>query len=1605
MDKDWMAIKNRWSEQYKQGVESFIEFAMANSGAQAKIRCPCIDCLNSKTLSSEVVRIHLMLKGIDSSYKTWVYHGEPVPVRQPQTQYEDYHEQNEGIGDETGREVPEDDNQLRDMLEQSVVGGILDDDVDGLPNLERENVRNFEKLFNAAQCKAYPGCAKTVLAFVVKMLHVKVFKKLGNETFDMIMKIIKEMLPVDREIESTIPWNIYDAKKFLRDLGLGYIPIHACKYDCALFWKENANLENCPTCNEPRYKVNDETGKKIPHKILRYLPLTPRLQRLYYCKKTAPDMRWHKDKRVDDEELRHPADGQEWKDFDEHFPNFAAEPRNVRLGMATDGFNPFGNMSTSYSMWPVIMVPYNLPPWKCMKEPFLFMSLLIPGPSAIGRDIDVYLRPLVDELKVLWKDGVRTYDASTGQYFILRACFLWTINDLPAYAIMSGWSTKGYLACPICNEDNSSIRLRSKIGYLGARRFLPEHHIWRRSKLFDGKFEDRTRPLELSGEEILQQINLGTYPPFGKHPNRSRKRKRDEYENNLNWGKKSILFELPYAPFLNLRHSLDPMHIEKNVCDNLVGTSLGIDGKNKDTEKARKDMEDQEIRKELHLKRRANGTFEKPPAKYTLSPKEREGFLDFLKSIKYPDGYAANISKCVNTNGGKLSGLKSHDCHVLLQRILPIGMRGYLNNEIGTALFEFGNFYQQLCSRTVKLSDLDKLQENIVLVLCKLEKILPPAFFDVMVHLSIHLPREVRLGGPVQYRWMYPIERLLGVLKRFVTNKARPEGSIVEAYISKECTTFCSMYLDGIETEFNRVERNDDGGERTLGLAAFNQNVRPFGRIQRAPNVPVNQRDMAHWIHKTLLEADNTIDIAKRQRKEFPQWFKGHMNELQNQGSPEATDELWSLANGPDALIDTYSGCISNGVRFHTIEHDNRHTSQNSGVLVEGEHEQQTIDFYGFLTKVWELRYLFNHRVVLFECEWYNTGSSRTMRVDAHCKSIDTRTRWYKDDSFVLPSQVQQVFYIKDTKFGENWKVVERIQRRGIWNVLEMDSLETGSAPNEVFQQDTTIEVPEIVVEFPTAASSLQRNDIEPAIVNCIMGPGSRKSSASSNSSITSRKMAEIRLGTTATPTSQPEASPSVPPIVASTPSTVPSPSTRTSVATAPPTTQRRVRGPTLGKRVRRLIDGKDGTRLPVYVTQEMRTFCGKNATKVANELGSQIRRMCLPTADSFSHTWSDVPPGQKNAIIQAVRDKFEVTEDNVEFTPLVEEVFKRKASLLYKDWKWRMGDHYQKTKDHYEKTKEEDKNPYQLPFNKDISPDAWKYMIDHIFNDPDWKPRKVAGKKNRNAPVDGYSVASRGHTLGSRSFAATITIEQRCSTSTLLAYKGDGIKFTATKIFRGIRLTGLPMSEFTLSLFGSGYQSSCHFVDHADDKPNGKVLDLCERYQASHTLKDGGWIDPQCEEIHARMVAKRDEASQSGCPLTDEELSRICLGEAKYYVRGFGVGPRPSSFSSQSSSNSARQELQKVQSELELLREERRREREEYERRWEEERNRRDEEQNRRDEEQRQREEQQKQRDEELRLRDEALRLRDEELRLRDEQRQREFDELKAMMMRQMHG
>ena len=99
--------------------------------------------------------------------------------------------------------------------------------------------------------------------------------------------------------------------------------------------------------------------------------------------------------------IRHSVDSLCWKKFDEFHLMFALEPHNIRLRLASDGFNPFSNMSIAHSIWLVILILYNLSPWMCMKQSFFMLSLLIHGPTTLGNDIDVDLQPLIDELQEL----------------------------------------------------------------------------------------------------------------------------------------------------------------------------------------------------------------------------------------------------------------------------------------------------------------------------------------------------------------------------------------------------------------------------------------------------------------------------------------------------------------------------------------------------------------------------------------------------------------------------------------------------------------------------------------------------------------------------------------------------------------------------------------------------------------------------------------------------------------------------------------------------------------------------------------------------------------------------------------------------------------------------------------------------------------------------------------------------------------------------------------------------------------------------------------------------------------------------------------------------
>ena len=129
--------------------------------------------------------------------------------------------------------------------------------------------------------------------------------------------------------------------------------------------------------------------------------------------------------------MSHPSHGEAWKRLDAIYPNFASESRNVCLGLCIDGFAPFGQSGKTYSCWPVIVTPYNLPLDMCMKTQYLFLSMIVPSLKNPKKKIDVCLQPLIDELMQLWESGATTYDVSSNENFVMHAALLWTINDFP----------------------------------------------------------------------------------------------------------------------------------------------------------------------------------------------------------------------------------------------------------------------------------------------------------------------------------------------------------------------------------------------------------------------------------------------------------------------------------------------------------------------------------------------------------------------------------------------------------------------------------------------------------------------------------------------------------------------------------------------------------------------------------------------------------------------------------------------------------------------------------------------------------------------------------------------------------------------------------------------------------------------------------------------------------------------------------------------------------------------------------------------------------------------------------------------------------------------
>ncbi|RVW16664.1 hypothetical protein CK203_080919 [Vitis vinifera] len=319
---------------------------------------------------------------------------------------------------------------------------------------------------------------------------------------------------------------------------------------------------------------------------------------MFQSSKIAKDLIWHAQGGEFDGKMRHPSDSPSWKVIDHRWPDFSAEPRNLRLAISTDGINPHSSLAA-----------------------------------------DIYLAPLIEDLKTLWETGVEAYDAYQRE-------------------------SKGYFACPICGSETYSHRKDKRWTQLSPR-------------------------------------------PYG--------------------------------------HGL---------------------------------------RCELAPRFESNRTY-LPPACYTLSRKEKKVFCQTLAELKVPEGYCSNFRNLVSMEDLKLYGLKSHDYHTLMQQLLPVALRSLLPKHVRHAIARLSLFFNALCKKVVDVSTLDKLQNELVVTLCLLEKYFPPSFFDIMIHLTVHLVRERKLLNFVQstYQMWMQLEFLVALMLTIKLGRL-----FLESYPEVDCT-------------------------------------------------------------------------------------------------------------------------------------------------------------------------------------------------------------------------------------------------------------------------------------------------------------------------------------------------------------------------------------------------------------------------------------------------------------------------------------------------------------------------------------------------------------------------------------------------------------------------------------------------------------------------------------------------------------------------------------------------------------------------------------------------------------------------------------------------
>jgi hypothetical protein len=366
-------------------------------------------------------------------------------------------------------------------------------------------------------------------------------------------------------------------------------------------------------------------------------------------------------------------------------------------------------------------------------------------------------------------------------------------------------------------------------------------------------------------------------------------------------------------------------------------------------------------------------------------------------------------------------------------------------NDVFLPKFISPAMYRWVCAKEIDVSSIPEMKERVIQLMCLLEKVFPPAFFDIQIHLVSHLVEEVEIAGTVHARWMFWVERYMKVLKGYVRQAAKPEGCMQSGHLHYESMFFASQAVELFDAKAPTAwEDAEDGADISSLKLLGKKTQRTLSLVEKAQ------------IHRYVLNNDSRLVAYRREYAErklaftgpgvFPayqRWLTGKVDSLtQAQERGHAVSDLGEIQDilkGPRANAYSYTRMKESGRLFRIYSYDrNRRSTTDCGVYALGVQTNRAgvdemVPFCGKITDIVEVNFG-SFEIVLVGAVWYRSGSTTLVSNDP-CGFIRVNTslhqprNTYASEVWIYPHQVDQCFYVPMIDMP-TWEIVVPLQPR-----------------------------------------------------------------------------------------------------------------------------------------------------------------------------------------------------------------------------------------------------------------------------------------------------------------------------------------------------------------------------------------------------------------------------------------------------------------------------------------------------------------------------------------------------------------------------------------------